>query len=43
MTTSDGGKTWNIPTIKVEQSTAPEQFVKGVKWLATGASPFCGK
>jgi hypothetical protein len=43
VTSPDSGKTWQIPTIKVEKSMAPEQFVKGVKKASPGASGLCGK
>jgi hypothetical protein len=41
ISSADKGKTWKIPTIRVEQSKAPEQYLKGAK-MASG-SGLCRK
>jgi hypothetical protein len=33
---SDGGKTWKIPNIRIEKNEAPGQYAKGAKVTAAG-------
>ncbi|KAF2667294.1 hypothetical protein BT63DRAFT_456597 [Microthyrium microscopicum] len=41
VTSSDGGKSWTIPNIKVEKSEAPKQYATSAKVGAAGG--ICGK